>query len=270
MILIKIKNKIENFTRLIFVNTLSSINKSIILVEYPKSGGTWLGQLLSNYFKIPFPRNKFPELKRMLYHGHYKPIYNIKTNKKIVFLVRDGRDVMVSLYYHHLLWNDKNKLHPKDVHYHRKNVPFDDYENVKQNMKAFINYTFNANPSRFKHFTHTGNWNDYNESWLKQKEISNNIYLVRYEDLLEDTYKTVEKMLIDFFKVKNLDKKELEDIVYKFSFENQTKRKKGEEVKNSFLRKGVSGDWKNYFDDDAEKEFMKYASETMHKLGYTN
>ncbi|WP_431157045.1 sulfotransferase domain-containing protein [Winogradskyella poriferorum] len=270
MILKKFKNKVENLTRLIFVNTLSPINNSIVLVEYPKSGGTWLGQLISSYFNISFPRNRFPSVRRILYHGHYKPIFNIKKNKHIVLLVRDGRDVMVSLYHHQLLWNDKNRLHPKDVIYHRKNVPFDDFENVKKNMKDFIRYTFTANPSKLKHFTYQGNWRDFNNSWLNVKENSNNIYLIKYEDLLKDTDKAMSSILIDFFKVERINKNELEGIINKYSFENQANRKKGEESKSSFLRKGVSGDWKNYFDEDAEKEFLRYSADTMKKLGYIN
>ena len=91
MIIKKIKGKFEQLTRLLFINFLTLKNDSIILVEYPKSGGTWLGQLVSSYFKIPFPRNKFPGIKRSLYHGHYLPKFNITKNKKIILLVRDGR-----------------------------------------------------------------------------------------------------------------------------------------------------------------------------------
>ena len=270
MVIKNLKNKVENLTRLVFINTIAPINNSVVLVEYPKSGGTWLGQLISSYFNIAFPRNEFPSIKRILYHGHYKPIYNIKKNKQIVLLVRDGRDVMVSLYHHQLLWNDKNKLHPKDVNYHRKSVPFTDFENVSKNMKAFIEYTFTESPSKINHFTYMGNWTEFNESWLKERDESDNIYLVRYEDLLSDTLGTMKKMLEEFFKIDNINEVDLKAIVDKYSFENQTNRKKGEEVKNSFLRKGISGDWKNYFDEAAEKEFMKFASKTMKKLKYTN
>lgn len=263
-----IKNKFEQLLRLIFVNSITHINNSVLLVEYPKSGGTWLGQLVSNYLKIPFPRNKFPTVKRAMFHSHYLPKFLIGKNKKIIYLVRDGRDVLVSLYYHQLLWNEKNKLSPKDVLYHRSKVPFDDYENVKKNMGAFIRYTFEDKPSKLQHFTYMGNWYDYNRTWLKKTHNSKNIYLVKYEDLLTAPHGTLHSMFRDFFDMQKIDELLLNDVVFKFSFENQTKRKKGQENKSSFLRKGIQGDWKNYFGDEDKELFKKYTKTLLIDLGY--
>ncbi|WP_340076200.1 sulfotransferase domain-containing protein [Leptobacterium sp. I13] len=269
MIIKIIKGKIEQFIRLLFINFLTPYNGSIIIVEYPKSGGTWLGQLVSGYYKIPFPRNKLPKVKKSLFHGHYLPKYNIKKNKKVILLVRDGRDVMVSLYHHQLLWNDKNKLHPKDVIYHRKKVNFTNFENVKSNMYKFIEYTFKNRPSKLRHFTYMGNWVEFNEKWIESmNDKTQNIYLIKYEDILSNTKETLEKLLKTFFKEEVINEKHLEDVIYKFSFKNQTNRDQGEEKKGSFLRKGIAGDWKNYFDEEAEKKFLKYAGNTLLKLGY--
>ena len=115
-----LKNKGINFTRLLFVNSLTILNKSVLLIEYPKSGGTWLGQLVSEYLQIPFPSHKMPSLNKSLYLGHYLPRGWIKKNKKIIFLVRDGRDVLISLYFHQLFFNEKNINQKKDVLYYRK------------------------------------------------------------------------------------------------------------------------------------------------------
>ena len=262
-----IKNKFEQILRLIYVNSITRINNSIILVEYPKSGGTWLGQLVSNYLKIPFPRNKFPVLRKSMYHSHYLPKTRILKNKKILYLVRDGRDVIVSLYYHQLLWNNKNKLNPKNVIYHRSRVPFDNYENVKENMAKFIEYTFEVKPSKLQHYTYMGNWYDYNKSWLLEKNHSNNIYIVKYEDLLDFPQQTLKTMFQQFFN-DEVDENHLQHVIYKFSFENQTKRKKGEENKSSFLRKGIKGDWKNYFGEQEKELFKKYTKNLLIELNY--
>lgn len=265
-----IKNKIEQLLRLFYINSITLYNDSILLVEYPKSGGTWLGQLISNYLKIPFPRNRFPILKRSFFHSHYLPKYNIPKNKKIVYLVRDGRDVLVSLYYHQLLWNEKNQLSPKDVKYHRSKVPFNDYENVKDNMSAFIKYTFEEKPSKWQHFTYMGNWYEYNTLWLQEIKKRDNIYLIKYEDLLENPFETTKKMLHNFFGEKEVDEAYLEEIISNFSFENQSKRKHGEENKNSFLRKGIQGDWKNYFNESDKQLFKKYTHNLLIDLNYEN
>ena len=242
-----LKNKTEHLLRLIYVNSITIKNESVLLVEYPKSGGTWLGQLVSNYLKIPFPRNTFPITERSLFHSHYLPKYRIPKNPKIIYMVRDGRDALISLYYHQLIWSDKNKLSPKDVIYHRSKVPFDDYDNIEKNLADFMTYTYTQKPSKVKHFTYMGNWYEYNTKWLNEMKTNKNIYMVKYEDLLDDTEQTVGKILKDFFHIQNIDEDYLKLVVDKFSFKNQSKRNKGEENKNSFLRKGIKGDWKNYF-----------------------
>lgn len=264
-----IKSKLEQATRLLLVNTITIRNGSILIVEYPKSGGTWLGQLVSDYYGLPFPRNRFPLLKKSVFHSHYLPKWRIPENKKILFLVRDGRDVMVSLYYHQLIWNDKNKLNPKDVKYHREQTGFEDFDDVKGNMNEFIKYTFTEKPSKLQHFTYMGNWFSYNNAWLNEMERPNpNIYMIRYEELLEDTYGAMYRMLSELFKEEQINSSKLRQTVDKFSFENQTKRKKGEEQKNSFLRKGISGDWKNYFGEEEKRSMKKYTKDLLVKLGY--
>ena len=57
-------------------------------------------------------------------------------------------------------------------------------------------------------------------------------------------------------------------IVDEFSFERQAGRKPGEENKNSFLRKGLVGDWKNHFNTEAREIFEHYAGTCLVQLGY--
>lgn len=45
-------------------------------------------------------------------------------------------------------------------------------------------------------------------------------------------------------------------------------RKAGDEKKNSFLRKGVVGDWRSSFNHDSNQMFAHYAGEQLIKLGY--
>ncbi|EAR16566.1 MULTISPECIES: sulfotransferase domain-containing protein [Robiginitalea] len=269
MILRTIKSKLEQATRLLLINTLTTVNDSVLIVEYPKSGGTWLGQLVSAYLGLPFPRNRMPALGSSVFHGHYLPTGRIPSNKKILFLVRDGRDVMISLYYHQLIWNEKNKLNPKDVIYHRNKTGFENFEDIKYNLRAFIDYAFMSKPSKWQQFTYMGNWAEFNRAWLREMEHgSENIYLVKYEDLLHDTFGTVSKLLKEQLGVSHIEKERLEKVVQKYSFENQSQRKKGDEKKNSFLRKGISGDWKNYFGQEEKECFKKHSGDVLVKLGY--
>jgi len=264
-----VKSKIEHAYRLLFVNQLNRFVSIILITEYFKSGGTWLGQLVSSYLELPFPRNTFPAFHDSLLHSHYLPNRRFKRMRKILWLVRDGRDVIVSLYHHYLIWNDKNRLNPKDVYYHRSQVPFDDYEHVRKNLPAFIEYVFEHRPSKLQQFTYPGNWVKYNRAWLQQyRKGEMDILRVRYEDLLRDTEGELFRILRNGFGIQEPDTSRIREIVSYYSFENQTKRKQGTESKKSFLRKGISGDWKNYFDKESADKFDYYATDMLIELGY--
>lgn len=262
-----ITNKIEQLLRLTYLNLITPLNKSVVLVEFPKSGGTWLGQLVSEYLEIPFPRNKFPSTKTSLFHGHYLPKHISKKNK-IIFLARDGRDVLISYYHHQLIWNDKNKKETHEVNYHRHNVNFTDYENVGKNILSYMQYTYEHELPKTKRYVNPGNWSDYNKVWLDTMAQSEHIYMVQYEDLLENPLQTLKKLLVSFLDIETIDEEQLSRIIKKYSFENQTQRKQGEESVKSFLRKGIRGDWKNYFEEEEKQAFKKYAGDTLIALGY--
>ena len=57
-------------------------------------------------------------------------------------------------------------------------------------------------------------------------------------------------------------------VVDEFSFENQSGRKPGSEGAGNFVRKGIVGDWRNYFSAESEILFQKMAGDQMAKLGY--
>ncbi|MCK8481790.1 sulfotransferase domain-containing protein [Psychroserpens algicola] len=263
----QILGKFEHATRLLYINSVTLANESVLVVEYPKSGGTWLAQLISGCLNLPFPRNKYPILKKAVYHSHYQPKYLIDKNKYIVWLLRDGRDIMVSSYFHHLVWNDKNKKDPKLVNYYRSKLKFEDYSDIENNLATYIEFLFTDEPSKLIFFNYPGNWKAYNQKWLEASKNQKNVYLIRYEDMLKDTFSETTK-LMQFFNEDDFDTSHVQSIVNKFSFENQTKRKPGEENTNSFLRKGISGDWKNHFNEDAKNVFKKHAGDMLIELGY--
>ena len=57
-------------------------------------------------------------------------------------------------------------------------------------------------------------------------------------------------------------------IAEEFSFERQADRRPGEEDRSSFLRKGLVGDWRNHFSQQARKTFDWYAGGELLLLGY--
>jgi len=89
------------------------------------------------------------------------------------------------------------------------------------------------------------------EKWFSYKDC----HKIYYEEMLDDP----DKVMLDVFKSMGLSVStaERERVVQKNTFKNLSKgRKAGQGDAKSFFRKGVAGDWKNYFGDE-EKELFK-------------
>ncbi len=260
--------KLEQAYRLMQLHGIPSRHEHVLVVEYPKSGGTWLGQIVSAISGLPFPRNQMPDAVNSVYHGHYKASENLCKFPHVFWLVRDPRDVMVSLYYHWIVGNDKTKkFEPGNVPYHRANLGFDDINDVKINLPAFIEYAFTHKPSRLKHFTHMGSWTEFNSGWLAMEDkYPNVVHRVHYENMLADTAKEAHR----FSRLlgKNHTLAQCAEIVEPFSFKAQTGRTRGQTDSTSFLRKGVAGGWKDDFSPEAIQVLERYAGACMRTLGY--
>jgi Sulfotransferase family len=90
---------------------------------------------------------------------------------------------------------------------------------------------------------------------------------VRYEDLLEHPQEEVGKLL----RFLGVDTQEsvVESCVSSASFEKLSRgRERGQEDPSSFYRKGVAGDWKNYFTEEDGRVFKEEAGELLIRLGY--
>jgi hypothetical protein len=62
----------------------------------------------------------------------------------------------------------------------------------------------------------------------------------------------------------------LVEIVEKRTFEKLTGRKRGQENRNTHLRKGVPGDWVNHFEPDHIRAFKDRYNDLLLKLGYVD
>ena len=68
--------------------------------EYPKSGGTWFGKMLADVLGLPYPAPPlFPVTFPAVMHNHWT--YDPRL-RRCCYLVRDGRDVMVSFFFHRM------------------------------------------------------------------------------------------------------------------------------------------------------------------------
>jgi hypothetical protein len=60
----------------------------------------------------------------------------------------------------------------------------------------------------------------------------------------------------------------VEEICRKHSFAAEAKRQPGDEDRNALIRKGIVGDWKNYFSAACTSAFQEIAGEALRLAGY--
>jgi len=228
------------------------VKENIFVTEFPRSGGTWLSQMLSEITGLPFPRNQNVTTQPCILHGHHL----IKSEKKkIIHVLRDGRDVMVSAYCYFLLNED---LPESNVIRWRNRMPFNDYQNIRKNLASFIEVFFESYRAGFVKLK----WNHFIIEYYNTPTVLN----VKYEDLNTNTLETMINV-VEWLK-SSKEQNDVEKIIDKYSFANQTGRIQGEENPNVFMRKGVVGDWKNYFTKESATAFNLHASEALIQAGY--
>ena len=248
----KRQTKLETLVRYAMVYHLSGVLPLYVINEFPKSGGSWVGQMLSRALGLSFPRNQFPQLKSCILHGHYlHPGIN-----NVLIVWRDGRDDIISWYHHCLFLNESGRNKPV-VDRLRQKFQFTDYTDLHANLPEFIEHCFTEKyPMKFS-------WKDFVNKWINEKTA----VFVRYEDLrtagAEELCRVVKELTGE-----PLSPVRANAIIDEFSFAKQAGRAPGMENKNSFLRKGIVGDWKNHFSLEARQLFDQFVGNELIQLGY--
>jgi len=251
----KLYMKINTAVRYGMVHLLSGNLPLYVVNEYPRSGGHWVSSMLGRVIGVPFPSNRIPGLRSSIMHGHY---LHPGRMKNVVVVWRDGRDVIVSMYYH-LLYNlprDKSVAFWADAL--RKDLPFTNYGNERENLSIFIEYFFTR--PRSPHFT----WADFVRRWHGHTAAVH----VRYEDLRRDAIGELQRIVLELVG-KQLEPQNVSAVVEEFSFSRLSGgRQLGQEDKSSFFRKGIIGDWRNYFSRESCQIFDHFAGKELILLGY--
>ncbi len=240
--------------RLLLWRYLHRFHHAYYVAAFPKSGGTWVGQMLSDCVSLSFPRNNTaPKWESSVLHGHYLPS---KSYKNVLVVLRDGRDCMVSLYYQFMFDNDWNV--PISLKKIRSDLSFADVNQVSDNLPKFIEY-MHSDYLRDGYMRIT--WSQFVDAWMDEGRP-----LVRYERLLDASAQELMSALPGL----GLDVSEsrVTEAVAKYDFKAVSGRDRGSESKTSFVRKGVSGDWTNFFNSDAKDVFKHHAGSQLIRAGY--
>lgn len=249
-----IQNKIKPIFRRTFLRKLIEFYRhrdlrenDIFLVSYQNSGSTWLRNLIYESItgKNPLEENTEKEFPFVGKHKNTTPIINGKRRiikghspyrkeyrgKKIIYLVRDPRDIVVSKY--HKAIKEKWKIKSKD-----------DF------LDKFIKGKIMSE----------GHWDEHVKSWLDAKKQGKlKLHIIRYKDLKKNTEKELKK-IIDFLNLerdKNQIKKSIED----------NKIEKMRKI-NPHARKGKAENWKEELNKEQAKKIENKFWGIMNYLGY--
>jgi len=226
----------------------------IFVVGFPKSGNTWFQNLVAGlvygvrleYMPFELINEIVPTMGRKYYRRYTTPMY-FKSHylpepdfRRVVYLVRDGRDAMVS-YYHfaHSLGQGST------------------WEELIKTGDIFGR----------------GLWHEHVQAW------SNNPYdadmiRIRYEDLKQQPLIELRRFC-DFAKL-NCDDEWMEEVIEQASFANMQQREDRFRVnfnfpeEETFFRRGKTGSYQDEMPPHILEVFMQQASDTLRDLGYVD
>lgn len=245
-------HKLNGLTRrLIALGALNPIANPVVLTEYPKSGGSWVSQMLSASLRIPYTRNRLPTMGDQILHGCFLKVH---PRMDTIVLWRDGRDTMISYYYHMMV--DKPMTSAMAGKKLRSQLGVTDPGDVEKYLPRFVEWACTEGYPRFT-------WSDFVKTWHGNETVA----FTSYESCLANAHKELTNILTGFDRLV-LSNVELQKIIDSHSFESQSSRKHGEEDVNSFIRKGIAGDWVNAFNQESREMFHYYCGSELKLLGY--
>jgi hypothetical protein len=234
------------------------------LVSYPKSGNTWARFLIANLVRpnekidfsnvnrmIPGPevtRNRdlmrTPRPRIIKSHQYFDPRY-----PRVIYIVRDPRDVVVSQY-----------------HFQRKrNVVADQYP-LSEYVARFV-----AGQTSFY-----GSWGEHVASWLATRHGRPGFLLLRYEDMVEDTARELAK--VDSFLSLSSTPEMILQAVERSSADRMRMLEKSQaqlftSTKNTrqdipFVRAAKAGGWRSALPEECARQLDEAWGHLIQWLGY--
>ena len=227
----------------------------LVVAEYPKSGGTWITGLIGDALALPkrdiyvsdayksFDVRKHPWYVQAddlslpddcVIKSHElpdSPLHNFPM--RVVHLVRDGRDVVVSKYFYERDFCVANGV------YSQFDEPFDDYV---PRVAA--------------------EWNRYILAWLDAGAP-----FIRYKEFVAKPIPAAQRLLSSV----GLQAPEpvLRSAVERNTKEKLQAALSVAFKHNTFVRKAVPGDWRNHFQERHVDAFRSVAGEALERLGYS-
>src|ERR671921_214662 len=190
-------------------------------------------------------------------------VSRIYPEAKVIHIIRDGRDQAVSMLHH--VWNrstDQGGVQTlKPGESERREIYRKDPKKLLQTGEGMFTEERLRGAAR--------SWNARVGKTAQDGPalLGPNYTEVRYEDLLERPDEEVGRLA--GFLGADTSEKAVHRAVGSASFEKLSRgRERGQEDTSSFYRKGIAGDWKNYFTARDRQIYKEEAGELLIRLGY--
>jgi hypothetical protein len=264
--------------------------KIIWLVSYPKSGNTWIRNILANslfknnsldidiharnkdiycehgeriIMKSHFPWPLYHNIQKRMPNKHYSKQISRLLSDTIgyIYIYRNPLDVLVSALYY--LGDEEKMSRTKtwgDDFLHHKKMKEYTQEELQKILDIF---TFSGNIPAFSNAGY-GTWEENVNSWLMAtKKIP--VLFVKYEDALADSAGMVRK-IARFSHYGDTEASFIDKVVEENSIKSM--RDRADSSFKFFFRKGEYGDYVNHFSDDQILNFYSRNKVFMDKLAY--
>jgi hypothetical protein len=235
------------------------------LVSFPRSGNTWARFLVCNlmnpddpvnfaqlesripeiYFVTDRKLRAFPRPRVIKSHECFDPRY-----KKVIYIVRDPRDVLISYYEYQL----KRRVISED-------------RSLEEFVPRFMESEIEPK---------IGSWRDHVVSWMATRGGQENFLLLRYEEMLANTHKETTKIasflgldsnperiaravaLSSADRMRKLEKEQWRQW-------NATKKTRQDKP---FIRKAEAGGWKSNLPEGCVAQIESAWGDVMRSVGY--
>lgn len=255
--------KLYKFTKPKEGTFFSPTQDDYYLISYPRSGSTWLRVMLSELLygesgsslkdiscfipaiDIPIEINKLVKAEFQIVKSHdcYQANARSKNFRKIIYLVRDPRDAILSHYRF-----QSARGYEWDVH-----------QFILDSLSGRIYPT---------------SWQEHVNSWtgpgIEDKNLE--LKMIRYEDLVNNTTAVLKEILM-FLKV-NKTIEEIENAIKKSSIDKMKEKEKlglwdtASANGMVFIGQGKIDQWKQKLSDEEVELFFEYAGIEMRRFDY--
>lgn len=229
--------------------------KDVFIAGYPKSGNTWMQNLLGSliygvdpqFLPDRLTQELIPDMHTKRYYKRFLPVTCFKTHslpqpafRKVIHLVRDGRDVMASYF-------AMNKMLGKNL----------SLEEMIVDGKGLF-------PCR---------WHEHSRQWI-ENPYDAEIIMVKYEELLTNPYVELTKICSFIGLTRSEDV--ITNCINGNSFQSMQdkERKYGRDNRkwkssNMFVRKGRSGVYQSEIPDHLINIFVEKSKSELDHFGYS-